>query len=169
MTEAVAPPLFQAILRPHRSLSRRGVWMAIGLMLAGSAWVSSLMFLLGAFPVVGFNVAEMALAIYLFRLNIRAARATEVIMLTENALTVRQTDMKGRSREFAMPPYFLKVSLEERQGSVPVLALTARGTRQVIGAALGEAEKRDLAAALATALRRWRSPDFDNPQLREYA
>jgi uncharacterized membrane protein len=167
MTEAIAPPLFQAILRPHRSLSRRGVWIVIGLMLAGSAWVSSLMFLLGAFPVVGFNVAEMGLAIYLFRLNIRAARATEVIMLTEDALTVCQTDMKGRRREFSFQPYFLKLSLEERPGSVPVLALTARNTRQIIGAALGDAEKRDLAAALAAALRRWRSPVFDNPQLRD--
>ena len=167
MTEAAAPPLFQATLRPHRSLSRRGVWMVIGLMLTGSAWVTALMLLLGALPVIGFNVAEMGLAIYLFRLNIRAARATEVIILTEDALTVCQTDMKGRRREFSMAPYFLKVSLEERQGSVPVLALTARNTRQIIGVALGDAEKRDLAAALAEALRRWRTPVFDNPQLQD--
>lgn len=167
MTEALAPPLFQAILRPHRSLSPRGMWFVIGLMLAGSAWVSSLMFLLGAFPVIGFNVAEMGLAIYLFRLNIRAARATEIIILTGDALIVRQTDMKGRRREVSFQPYFLRVSLEERPGCVPVLALTARNTREVIAAALGDAEKRSFAAALAEALRRWRVPVFDNPQLRE--
>ncbi|HET9146697.1 MAG TPA: DUF2244 domain-containing protein [Acetobacteraceae bacterium] len=167
MAEAVSPPVFEAILRPHRSLSRRGVWVVIALMLGGSAWVSSLMFLLGALPVIGFNVAEMGLAIYLFRLNIRAARASEIILLTESALTVSRTDLKGRRREVSFEPYFLSATLEERRGSVPVLALTGRGVRHVIGASLGDAEKRDLAQALAAALRRWRTPRFDNPQLRD--
>lgn len=167
MAEVTSPPVFEAILRPHRSLSSHGVWGVIALMLGGSAWVSALMFLLGALPVIGFNVAEMGLAIYLFRLNIRAARATEVILLTEDALSVCCTDMKGHRREFSFEPYFLRATLEERRGSVPILSLSGRGIRHVIGASLGEAEKRDLADALADALRRWRTPHFDNPQLRD--
>jgi hypothetical protein len=36
-----------------------------------------------------------------------------------------------------------------------------------VGAALGEAEKRQLATALLQALERQRNPLFDNPQLRD--
>jgi hypothetical protein len=38
--------------------------------------------------------------------------------------------------------------------------------REQVATALGEREKRDLAAALRAALHRYRNPVFDNPQLR---
>jgi uncharacterized membrane protein len=57
--------------------------------------------------------------------------------------------------------------LEEVPGRIPRLLLVSRALRCEIGAALGEAEKRDLAGALSTALHRLRNPIFDNPQLRE--
>jgi hypothetical protein len=41
----------------------------------------------------------------------------------------------------------------------------ARDFSEEVGRCLGEAEKRDLAAALDAALHRWRNPRFDNPQL----
>ncbi|MBN8903168.1 MAG: hypothetical protein J0H57_19230 [Rhodospirillales bacterium] len=52
-------------------------------------------------------------------------------------------------------------------GGVPRLLLRTRGRVEEIGAALGETEKRDLAAAFTEALHRLRNPVFDNPQLRE--
>jgi hypothetical protein len=50
---------------------------------------------------------------------------------------------------------------------VPKLVLTRHGVNEEIGAALGEAEKRDLAGCLRGALHRARNPVFDNPQLRD--
>jgi uncharacterized membrane protein len=44
--------------------------------------------------------------------------------------------------------------------------LTGRGVREEIGAELGEAERRDLGAALDAALHRLRNPVFDNAVLR---
>jgi uncharacterized membrane protein len=58
--------------------------------------------------------------------------------------------------------------VEEAPGRVPRLVLTARNVREEIGAALGETEKRDLAAALGAALHRRRNPTFENSQLREH-
>ena len=43
----------------------------------------------------------------------------------------------------------------------------AQGQREEVATALGENEKRELAQALAAALRRMREPRFDNPQLRD--
>jgi uncharacterized membrane protein len=157
--------LFEATVKPHRSLSRKGVFIAIAFMLSCSLCVTSLMFLLGAWPVIGFNGADLALAVFLFWLNIRAARARETITLTESVLAITSMDVHGRRRAVSLPPYWLNVVLEERAGTVPKLLLTARGIRHEVARQLGEAQKRDLAAALTRALHRCRHPSFDNPQL----
>jgi uncharacterized membrane protein len=159
--------LFEATVRPHRSLSRKGVLIVIGCMLSGSLVVTSMMVMLGAWPVIGFNGADIMLAIFLFWLNIRAARAAEIITLSNSALDVVHTDIRGRTSRVSLPPYWLNVELRERAGTVPKLVLAARGTDWEVARQLGEAEKRDLAAALTRALHRCRNPCFDNPQLRE--
>jgi uncharacterized membrane protein len=96
----------------------------------------------------------------------RAARARETIRLSETRLTVTRVDAGGRHEEIVLAPYWLNVVLEERAGTVPRFLLVARGRSLEVGQALGEAEKRDLAAALSRALRRGRHPRFDNWQTR---
>lgn len=160
-------PIFEAVLKPHRSIGRRGMIVAICIMLGGSAIVTSLMYELGAFPVMGFNGAEMVLAIWLYTMNMRAARASEVIRLSESSLVITRTDPRGRSVSSEYPPYWLSVQLEERPGTLPILVIVGRGVRHVIGADLGEAERRDLAEALRRAFARLRDPRFDNPQTRD--
>jgi len=158
--------LFEAEIKPHRSLSRRGLCYVVGGMLTGSLFVTSLMALLGAWPVIGFNGADIALALFMVWLNVRAARARETIALTTTALSVISMDVHGRRHRLTLAPYWLNVVLEERAGCVPKLLLTARGVRHEVARQLGEEQKRDLAAALTRALVSWRSPVFDNEQLR---
>jgi uncharacterized membrane protein len=158
--------MFEAELRPHRSLSRRGLGFVIGGMCLGSLLVTSLMALLGAWPVIGFNGADLLLALVLIWLNVRAARARETIRLSETELSVLWCDAGGRRRFMSLSPSWANVVLEERAGTVPKLLLTARGTSCEVARQLGEREKRDLAAALSRALQLWRNPSFDNPQLR---
>jgi uncharacterized membrane protein len=158
--------MFEAVVRPHRSLSGRAMILVILGMLAGSLTVTSLMFLLGAWPVIGFNGADIALAGFLMWLNMRAARARETITLTESQLRVTRMDVQGRRQAFSMQPYWLNVVLEERAGTVPKLWLCARGVNHEVARQLGEAQKRDLAEALTRAVHRGRNPSFDNPQLR---
>lgn len=155
--------LFEAVVKPHRSLSRRGMCWALGGMFTGSAIITSMMALLGAWPVIGFNGADITLAFFLFWLNTRAARARETIILSEQHLAITTTDIHGRHSSTTLAPYWLNVALEERAGTVPKLLLTARGIRHEVARQLGEAEKRDLAAALTRALHRWRHPRFENP------
>jgi uncharacterized membrane protein len=157
---------FEAEIKPHRSLSARGVMVLIGAMCAGSMAVTSLMFLLGAWPVIGFNGADLLVAILLLRLNVRAARAVEFLRLSEAGLEISRMDVQGRAQKFVLEPYWLNVVLEERAGTVPKLLFAGRGVRCEVARALGEDQKRDLAAALTRALQRWRNPKFDNPQLR---
>ncbi len=158
--------LFEAEVKPHRSLSRRGLGFAIGGMCLGSLVVTSLMARLGAWPVVGFNGADLLLALGLIGLNVRAARARETIRLSETELSIVRRDASGRQTRLSLSPSWLRVVLEERAGTVPKLLLTAHGTSCEVARQLGEAQKRELAAALAGALRRWQSPRFDNTPLR---
>jgi uncharacterized membrane protein len=158
--------LFEATVKPHRSLSRRGVFTLIGCMLTGSLIVTSLMAYLGAWPVIGFNGADICLAILMLWLNVRAARAAEFLRLSQSGLHITRRDIHGREQNFTLAPYWLNVVLQERAGTVPKLLLTARGSTVEIARQLGEDEKRSLAAALTRALHKWRNPSFDNPQLR---
>ncbi len=160
-------PVFEAVIVPHRSLSRRGLRMLIGLICTLSGGVSAGLWLVGAWPAVGFCGAEIGLAVALLRWDARRVRASELLLLSEAGLRVVRTDARGQRREQVLQPAWLGVLLEDRPGRVPALWLTNRGRRFEVGAALGEVEKRDLAEALRAALQRWRNPVFDNPQLRD--
>jgi uncharacterized membrane protein len=159
--------LFEAVIVPYRSLSQRGLAIlmaAIGLLCVMGAvrfW------LIGAWPVAGFAVAEIGLAICLLRLNASRARASELVLLSEQTLHIVRTDWRGRRDERVLPVGWLNAVMDEPPGQVPRLLLVTHGVREEIAAALGEVEKRDLWAALSEALRRLRNPSFENPQLRD--
>jgi uncharacterized membrane protein len=158
-------PIFEAVIVPHRSLSRRGLRILLAV-IAGICTVNAGVFVaIGAWPVGGFTGVELLLAALLLRLNVLSARASEMVLLTADALRIVRTDQKGRRVEEAFSPAWLTVTLEERPGRVPGLWVSPRGRQVEIGRSLGEAEKRDLARALDDALDRWRNPRFDNPQL----
>ena len=159
--------VFEAVIIPHRSLTRTGLRWLVGFICLLSTLVSLGFFYLGAWPVMGFNGAEIALAVVLLRRNARASRASEMLLLTEEGLRVVRTDVAGRRVERCLQSAWLRAELEERAGRVPALWLSDRGGRMEVGAALGEAEKRDLAVALAMALYRHRNPTFNNPQLQD--
>lgn len=168
MTEVpITAPLFEAILTPHRSMSRRGMYVVFAVMAAGSLLVTSLMYSLGAFPVIGFNGVDLLLAISLYSMNMRGGRACEIILLTDQRLTITRTTPRGKRNVITMAPSWLRVQLEENAGSNPIVTIVNREARHVVGTALGETERRDLADALRAAFARLRSPRFDNEQTRE--
>ena len=172
MTTTMDPtetPLFEAVIVPHRSLSRRGTLILVGAMCSLGLAVTVVFVLLGAWPVAGFDVLDVALAVLLLRMNGRARRARETLTLTGQALHVVRRDPAGRESRRSLPQGWLNAVLEERAGRVPALWLVTRGVREEVGAALGEIEKRDLATALRAALHRSRNPVFDNVQLRDDA
>jgi uncharacterized membrane protein len=158
--------LFQAVIVPHRSLSEAGLRRLLVVICVMCGASAACFVWLGAWPVGGFTGLELLLAGFLFRLNARAARGSELVLLSERGLRVLRTDPDGVKRQITLSPAWLNLIVEERPGRVPGLVLTARDIRVEIGRTLGEAEKRDLADALGEALDRLRNPVFDNPQLR---
>jgi uncharacterized membrane protein len=165
--EANDPVVFEAMVTPYRSLSARGLRTVIVFVCCVSLCTTTLFWWLGAWPIAGFNGAEILLAMLLLRAHAKSSRSCELLMLSGAALRIRRIDGKGLSTEVSLPPGWLNVRLEERPGRVPGLYLSARGHQVEVATALGEPEKRDLADALRAALHRLKNPVFDNPQLRQ--
>jgi len=159
--------LFEAVTTPSRSFSGRGMrWLCL-LLLPAAAVPAVIFALLGAWPVLPFIGLEVALVLWLVALHRRwTAAQVEEVVLTGAGLRVRATDGRGGSEEVVLEPYWARVRLEERPGAAPSLTLSARGRRVEVGRFLPPEQKAQLAQALADALRRYRDPVFDNPQLR---
>ena len=157
--------LFEAVIVPHRSLSRRGLRLLLAGIFGACTLNASLFVAIGAWPVGGFTGVELVLAALLLRLNVLSARASEMVLLTSDCLRIVRTDRNGARRESTLSPHWLRAELRERPGRVSGLVLVSRDREEEIAKSLGETEKRDLAASLATSLHALRHPVFDNPQL----
>ena len=160
------PVLFEAVIVPHRSLGPRGLKVLSVAALVACVVTSAVFIALGAWPVGLFAGGELLLAVVLFRLHLRAARASELLLLTREGLRVVRTSPAGAVTSRSLAADWMSVRLEERPGRVPALLLLVQGVEEEVGRDLGEAAKRDLAEALVEALHRRRNPVFDNPQLR---
>jgi uncharacterized membrane protein len=159
-------PIFEALIVPYRSLSRKGLWIVIGVFVLLSAVIALRFWLWGAWPVVAFSFVEIPLLALMVAINHRRARASELIMLDLARLTVIRTDAAGRRKQETLQAAWLRVDLDST-GGMPRLVLSSHGRRCEIGAFLHEPDKRSLFDALTSSLYRARNPQFDNPQLRE--
>ncbi|HEX3863332.1 MAG TPA: DUF2244 domain-containing protein [Stellaceae bacterium] len=152
-----APPLFERVLLPHRSLPPRGfhlLMLFLGLIsiAVGIGFVSA-----GAWPVCGFFGLDVALIYVAFRLSYRSARRREILRLSGDDFTVERIDIYGTRRLWRFQPFWLRVILEERPNESNRLLLASHGKSLVIGDFLGPPIRRELAAALRAALTHWRA------------
>ena len=167
MAEGAEAILFEAVTMPPAGLSARGMRWLCGLVAMLATLPATLFALLGAWPVLGFIGGEVFVVLGLVALHRRRCRAAvEKVMLTAERLVVTRDNGSGRRERAVLDPYWARLDLEERHGAVPLLTARARGRSVEIGRFLPAEEKRALADALGSALRHYRNPIFDNPQLR---
>jgi uncharacterized membrane protein len=156
---AAAPTLyFDAWLRPHRSLTRRGLAAVLALA-AVPSFVMGVYFLsLGAWPVTGFFGLDVVLLWLALRLNNRAARECERVQLSDTELTVDRHAVDGRAERWSFQPNWLRVVMDNPPKPESRLTLSTHGRSLVIGQFLPPAERLEVADALREALSRWRAP-----------
>lgn len=147
------PALFSAVLTPHRSLNRSG-FVAVMIAISGISFIGGLVFfLIGAWPVVGFFGADVALVYFAFRVNYRAARAYEEVTLAPSELKVRKVSAQGHVSEWTLNPLWVQLHRDEHaEFGMQNIFLVSRGRRLPIGAFLAPEEKESLADALMKAL-----------------
>jgi uncharacterized membrane protein len=162
MTEAARDPvLFDATLRPHRSLGRRGFLLVMAAVAGGGFLIGTGFFLAGAWPVAGFCGLEILLVYIAFKMNFREGRRAEHLRLTPDGLDVTHIAPNGKQGTLRFEPTGLSVQMDDPPRHDSRLTLRSRGKQLEIGAFLQPFEKLEVAEALRAALIRYReTPAF---------
>jgi uncharacterized membrane protein len=145
---------FSTLLRPHRSLSAEGFrWVMRGA-IAANLLIGLPMYLLGAWPVLGFMGLDVWLLYWLFQRSYLDARRSETLTLTDRELIVDRVAPDGEREQHRLDAYWLRVEQGER------LVLVSRGNRVVVGRFLSPGEREAVGEQLKAALAAQRSPRF---------
>jgi len=153
--ERRGPLWLDAVLRPHRSLTRRG--FAVLCAAAGAVSLLAMLrfWMLGAWPVAVIFLVDAILLYGAFRLSYARGRSFEVIQLNDTALIVTRVGWTGRVTSWAFNPDWVRVELAGgRGGGHPELILFERDQKAVLGHFLPPGEREDVANALKEALAR---------------
>jgi len=159
-------PVFEALITPYRSLSRKGVATLVAVLCVFTVLIAVRFWFLGAWPVVLFSVIEVPLVVLLLWLNMRRGRVSEMILIDTRDVRVTRTDGAGRRVSFTLPLAWLRVDHDTSRGTSRLL-LRSRGIEREVGGFLHDVDREALYHALAEAMHTVRNPSFDNPQLRE--
>lgn len=143
---------FSAILTPHRSLSPRGFVTLMAAISVICFTAGMVFFLAGAWPVMGFFGLDVLLVYTAFKLNYRAARLYETVVIAGDSLTVTRVQPSGVASSWTFNPYWARLELAPGRGRASELSLSSHGRKLVFGSFLTEAEKQDFATALQDAL-----------------
>jgi uncharacterized membrane protein len=160
MTETSGPAVhFATSLRPHRSLSPEGFRWLIRGAIAANVVIGLPLYLLGAWPVLGFMGVDVYLLWWLFKRNYLDARRSERLTLTDRDLIVERMAPDGEREEHRLDAYWLRVDL---QGDAERLVVISRGNRLVIGRFLAPSERERVAGELEAAIAALRAPRYEH-------
>jgi uncharacterized membrane protein len=143
---------FATSLSPYRSLSPEGFKWLIRGAVAANLLIGVPMYLMGAWPVLGFMGLDVWLLWYFFQRSYLDARRRETVTLTDRELIVTRIGTDGEREEHRLEAYWLKIEAGER------LIAASRGNRVVIGRFLSPQERDELADRLKEALAAMRNP-----------
>jgi uncharacterized membrane protein len=145
---------FDAVLHPHRSLSRQG-FLIVMIAVGAISFVGGMAFLLmGAWPVFGFFGLDAALIYVAFRVNFRDGRRYERVTLGDDSLDVLQVAPGGGETRSTFAPYWTRILVDEEG----CLVLRSHGKSMELGRFLVEHDKESFREALDGALRKFRAP-----------
>lgn len=153
---SVAIVLLDLTLTPNRSLDRRHARWLIGAV-GAIFFLGGLRFLaLGAWPILPFMAADVALLWWAFRASNAAGRGHERVVLDADALTLHRVSAQGATRRFGFEPLWTRVQVEETPLGDAHVFLAARGRRVRVGSFLSAPERREVGEAISAALARYR-------------
>jgi uncharacterized membrane protein len=145
--------LFAAQLTPHRSLGRRGFLLLMSVITVVSFAAGLVFARMGAWPVLGFFMLDVAVIYGAFRLNYRHAAAREDVVVTPSEVWVRRISHRGQTAEWTFNPLWVRLEQTvHAEFGVERLQLVSGGRRLAIGSFLGPGEKASFAKALLAAL-----------------
>jgi len=147
------PTLYlDAALRPHRSMSCKGLWTVLAVMGAYNALVALFMWSIGAFPVpifLGIDVLGVAIA---FRVSSRRAARGERVLVTHDEVKVLKETGIASLLLWRSPTAFTRVEVDASDDGASSLRVRLSGRSLAIGGMLGPMERAGLAERLQSAI-----------------
>lgn len=141
------PLLFDAVLRPYRSLSAQAFKVMLIAVIVVNVAVASVFIAQGAFPVAGFLGLDV-LALWLaFRWNYRAGEIAEYVQVAPGSVHVAAIDKHGAATHWVLNPIWARVAQDGRG-----VLIRAGDGQMRIGAFLSPKECASFADALSLAL-----------------
>jgi len=146
-----------AVIKPNRSLTPRGVIWLVGVVTAANSAAAVVFLRLGATFVplfLGIDVAALALAL---AASFRSAQQVERVQVSTADVRVTRETPKWSAVVWESPTAFTRVNVERDQEDGRVLAcrLALSGRQTAVAAALSPKERAEFARALETAI--WRA------------
>ena len=145
---------WQAVLTPHRSLTRQGFLLVMGLVVLVNLVVGGLFMAIGAWPIAGFSGLDVLLVWWAFRANFADAHQMERIRITEHELVFDRLRQSQPPQQQRFVRRWVRVELEEdrERELIGRLSLVSGGTRVTVGEFLAPEERKTLASALRAAI-----------------
>lgn len=146
--------VWQATLTPHRSLTREGFYVLMGLVILVNLVVAGMFVALGAWPIAGFAGLDVLFVWWAFRVNFADARRLERISITEHELVLDRESAKHPPQQQRFVRRWVRVEIEEdrERELIGSLLLVSGRTRVAVGEFLAPEERKTLAEALKSAL-----------------
>jgi uncharacterized membrane protein len=148
--------VFDATLRPNPPLSVPVLKAIIAVVALFNLAFAVTFMLKGAWPVLPFMGADVALLAWAFREVRIAARRHERVTLRPASLTIEHHPARGTPNEVVFNPYWVRVDLEEPSDHWSRLVLTSHGRSVQVGSFLAPQDRQTFAGALKSALRKLR-------------
>jgi len=160
----MAQPLYMdALIKPNRSLSRRGLHVLLGVVVVFNLMIAAFLLGVGAplvLPFLGLDVAAIWLAL---NASFKAAERRERVRVTAEAITVSREDEKGARVVWTSPTAFTGVDLDQPGEHEARVRLRIYRRRLTVARALSPPERVEFAAALRLAIRQARAERYPLP------
>ena len=151
MTEA--PILYMdAELKAHRSMSKRGLRVILGLMLLYNIALGGVMTAIGAFPVPIFLGLDVLAVFIAFTISGRASGIGERVQVTHDEVRVIKAAGPRPQTLWSSPTAFTRVEIEKSAEGVARVVVRLSGRSLTIAAMLGPSERARFAETLTLAI-----------------
>jgi uncharacterized membrane protein len=149
------PFYMDAVITPHRSLSRKGFIILIGVLTGINCVTAGVFLAMGAAPVPAFLGLDLVAVIAAFVASNRAADRKERVQVTAEEVRVMLETRKGVQTLWTSPTAFTQVSLNGEAEDETDLRLVLSGREHAVARALSRLERLEFAQALDRAI--WRA------------
>lgn len=151
--ESMDRPVYETVIRPHRSLTRQGLRVVMVLCGAVSVATSVACWRSGSWPVAGFFGLDM-LALYVaLKVSILRGRSFETIMISPIEVALARVSHRGERREWRFNPLWTKLTrVEDEEFGLRTLTLVSRREHVIVARDASPDERQTVADGLGRAL-----------------